>query len=177
MTNWYDMPGALDNLESNPAYLEKMAIDNIEDSTKEVCSTRKTKTKYDCAWVKKRHYKKKLVRKFLSVNPAMDYTKNTGTYCRNAIYVDIPFYEGEYLYWKMAYNFNPYTKVFLSVHGDLRKYYGPVLSVRGTYGLGFRGMDFSQITNRRIRHCPVDRDVPTSYACCKKVFGPHDDGF
>ena len=26
MMNWYEIPGALDDLEHNPAYLEKMAI-------------------------------------------------------------------------------------------------------------------------------------------------------
>ena len=29
MINWYEMPGALDNFERNPAYHEKLAIDAL----------------------------------------------------------------------------------------------------------------------------------------------------
>lgn len=36
MVEWYDMPGALDDFESHPAYLEKLAIDAVVEVTTDV---------------------------------------------------------------------------------------------------------------------------------------------
>lgn len=66
MINWYEMPGALEDFESNPAYHEKLAIDADFDLVKNVIPANKqTSCRNDCSWVKKRKYKKKLVRRFL----------------------------------------------------------------------------------------------------------------
>lgn len=76
MVEWYDMPGALDDFESHPAYPQKLTIDAaVEVTTDEIPAGEKTKARSVCSWVKKREYKKKLVCRFLSINPDMDYSK------------------------------------------------------------------------------------------------------
>ena len=117
MINWYEMPGALDNFERNPAYHEKLAIDaDIEPVRNMMPANKQAFRQIDCSWVKKREYKKKLVRRFLSINPDMDYSKRHGTRCSPAIYLCFPTYnDGDFYDPKMTYSFNPYTRVFLSL--------------------------------------------------------------
>ena len=136
MINWYEMPGALDNLENNPAYLEKIAIDAEPEQNAAVTITHR-QLRSTCSWIEKRNYKKKMVRRFLSINPDMDYSKLDGTTCGAAIYLCFPDYnDGDFYDPKMVYSFNPYSRVFLSPRGDLRKYHGAASFCRGSYTLG-----------------------------------------
>lgn len=122
MAEWYDMPSALDDFESHPAYLEKLAVDaDDEETTDTISANKKAKARSVCSRIKKRKHKKKMVRRFLSINPDMDYAKLHGRRCEPAIYLCIPSYnEGDYYDPKSTYSFNPYTKVILSLRGDLR---------------------------------------------------------
>lgn len=112
MTNWYEIPGALEDFENNPAYHEKLAIDADIELVKNVKPANKqTFCRTDCSWVKKRIYKKKLVRRFLTINPDMDYSKLHGMRCSPAIYLCFPDYNnGDFYDPKMTYSFNPYTQ-------------------------------------------------------------------
>lgn len=174
MAEWYDMPGALDDFESHPAYLEKLAVDADFEVTKEVISpSEKTTDRSVCSWVKNRKHKKKMVRRFLTINPDMDYSKLYGMRCSPAIYLCFPSYnDGNYYDPKMTYSFNPYTRVFLSLRGDLRKYHGAAFPIRGSYALGAKDRDAAKITNRRIRRHALDEETVGSYSYCKKLYGP-----
>lgn len=114
MVEWYDMPGALDDFESHPAYLEKLAIDAVVEVTADVIPAgekKKARSVYSC--VKKRKHKKKLIRRFLTINPDMDYTKLHGMRCSPAIYLCFPDYNnGDFYDPKMTYTFNPYIHSF-----------------------------------------------------------------
>lgn len=174
MINWYEIPGALDNFELNPAYHEKLAIDaDIELVRNVMPANKQTFRQIDCSWVKKREYKKKLVRRFLSINPDMDYSKRHGMRCSPAIYLCFPTYnDGDFYDPKMTYSFNPYTRVFLSLRGDLRKYHGAAFPIRSSYALGPKDKDAAKITNRRIRRHALDEDMCRSYSYYKKLYGP-----
>ena len=174
MVEWYDMPGALDDFESHPAYLEKLTVDAYAETAKKGKSVNvKSTDRRVCSWVKKREYKKKLVRRFLTINPDMDYSKLYGMRCSPAIYLCFPSYnEGDYYDPKMTYSFNPYTRVFLSLRGDLRKYHGAAFPIRSSYALGPKDRDAAKITNRRIRRHALDEETPRSYSYCKKLYGP-----
>lgn len=171
MLNWYDLPGALDDFENNPAYLEKLETDSEEEiETEEKFCERKATT---CTWFKKRNYKKKMVRRFLSINPDMDYSKSYGMRCSPAIYLCFPSFEEDGFYDpKMTYTFNPYTHIFLSPRGDLWKYHGEAFPIRSSYALGRKDKVTARITNRRIRHLAVDEDISNSYTYLKKSCSP-----
>lgn len=174
MVEWYDMPGALDDFESHPAYLEKLAVDaDVEGTTDTISANKKAKDRSVCSWVKKRKHKKKMVRRFLTINPDMDYAKLYGMRCSPAIYLCVSSYnEGDYYDPKITYSFNPYTRVFLSLRGDLWKYHGAAFPIRSSYALGSKDRDASKITNRRIRHHALDDETVRSYSYCKKLYGP-----
>ena len=174
MINWYEMPGALDNFEYNPAYHEKLVIDADVAPLKKVPSySNQTIHLTDCSWVKKRKYKKKMVRQFLSINPDMDFSKHPGMRCSRGIYLCFPAYDdGDFYDPRMTYSFNSYTRVFLSLRGDLRKYHGAAFPFRDSYALGPKDKDVAKITNRRIRHHALDEDMSSNYSYCKKLYGP-----
>lgn len=73
---------------------------------------------------------------------------------------------------KMTYSFNPYTRVFLSLRGDLRKYHGAAFPSRSSYALRPKDKDAAKITNRRIRRHSLDEDMSSRYSYCKKYYGP-----
>ena len=174
MVKWHDMAGALDDFESHLAYLEKLAVDAVVEVTTDVIPTsEKKKARIVCSWVRKRKHKKKMVRRFQTINPDMDYSKLYGMRCSPAIYLCFPSYnEDGYYDPKMTYSFNPYTKVFLSLRGDLRKYHGAAFPIRGSYALGSKDKEAAKITNRRIRRHALDENMSSSYSYCKKLYGP-----
>lgn len=176
MQNWFDMPGALEGFDRNPEYLEKMTIDYADDDGKNAVQKRCGESIHACAWVRNRNYKKKLIRRFLSINPDMDFSKLPGTHCEPAIYLYFPRFENNsYHDPKMNYNFNPYNRIFLSPRGDLRKYHGEVSPCRGCFALGRKEKDASKITNRRIRYLDAFDELPANHSYCKKLYGPMKD--
>ena len=124
------------------------------------------------AWVRKRLYKKKMVRRFLDLNPSMNYSQLCGTDCRRGIYqfdhnLDDDVYDSYPLYC-----LNRNNHIFLSVRGDLRIYHGALFS-HGifNYTMGGRN-DIRKITNRRLRKLPFDAEGASNYAFCKKLCAP-----
>ena len=113
------------------------------------------------AWCRKRAYKKKLVRRFLSVNPALDITKLAGAKPTPGVYIAYPYVDesGKFYDWKHEYSFNPYEKIYLSARGDFRKYHGIVYDCwNGNYSLARKGKRKVKQANRRIRYRCVDEE-------------------
>lgn len=172
MTNWYEIPGALD-VENNEAYLEKMAIDECEDDNNAVHSKGRN-IRTTCSYVEKRLHKKMLIRRFLSMNPAMDFSKIKGTDCINAIVHTTPEHtETDFYDPRKNYNFNTYYNIFLSRRGDLRIYHGTSKRYRsGIYIIETRDRESQKVINRRIRHLAIDDDDSVStnrYSYFKKA--------
>lgn len=177
MTKWYDMPGALDDFESNPAYFEKMEVDAYTEPVRKPSSIGKqADARNTCSWIRKHKYKKKMVRRFLSINPDMEISKLNGMRCDPGIYLNTPYYEDGYYYDpRITYSFNPYTRIFLSRRGDLRKYHGAVSYIQGSFALGSKEKDAVKLTNRRIRHHALDEEAINRYSSCKKLYAPMTD--
>ena len=116
--SYFELERAIDSLNDDPAFIEKCLLDDEKIVLNRTRSnSRKTR---DNAWQRKRSYKKKLVRRFLSMNPSMDYSDFCGMKCSQAIYLHFPQNDnGEYVDHRTNYCINPYTKVFLSKRGDL----------------------------------------------------------
>ena len=149
--NWCDIPGALDGFENNPAFLEKLAIDNdTEMLKKETLSKKNMAVRDTFSWIRKRRYKKKMIRQFLSINPDMDYSKFFGTRCRLAIYCYFPTYHEDGFFDPRMYYFTLTTILgCFSLRGDLRKYHGDIFPIRSSYALGPKDRDAAIITNLR----------------------------
>lgn len=176
--NWYDMPGALDGFENNPAYHEKMEVET-DHQTEKVTSpfNYKAVPVGTNSWIKKREFKKKMVRRFLTINPGMDYSKLYGDRCVPAIYICTPNYNnGDYYDPRVTYSFNPYTHVFLSRRGDIRKYHGVVSVDRNIYVLSRRDKTVTKAVNRKIRHMSIDEDASVYNAVYKKIYGNFING-
>ena len=159
MNDWYEY---LDNIEDDPAYIEKMQLDNDEESFEpRVLAHRHRK---ECSWIKNRKYRKRLVRRFLSGNPGLDISQVDGDTARCNDY-----YLGENKH--LVCGINPYTKVYKSCKGDLRVLHGKVI-MRGpfVFQLNPRGQIryIARQTNRRIRHMPIKEDMPNRYSYYKK---------
>lgn len=168
MLNWYD---ALNDLEHHPAFIEKMAGDD-ECEPNTAVSTTGRRERHDCSWMEKRSYKKRLVRRFLSINLAMDYSRFYGTRCRPGIYIAWLPWDDDSDYYQTDYEINPYSKIFLSRRGDLRKYRGVIKGGINGYALAGKDKLASRITNRRIRYCPISTETTCSYAFEKKRHAP-----
>ena len=157
-----------------PEYAEKYLLDE-EDV---YCTTKPKRAEKlrENAWNRKRHYKKKMVRRFLTMNPAMDFSNMAGQNCRQAIYIHYPnVFDGEYQDPRMEYALNPYTKVFLSPRGDLRVYHGNISYIRGSYTLANKDKSLQRVTNRRIRKASMEDIATTNFSYCKKCYGPWVD--
>ena len=173
MMNWYDMPGALNGFENNPAYHEKTAADSYEERVRKKTSRTDQRLHFSNSWIKNRNYKKKMVRRFLSINPDMDYSKHAGTSCRTGVYRCGSINEdSEVRDQRMIYDFNIYTRVFRSPRGDLRKFHGNVFPVYGRYALAQKDKEAVKLTNRRIRYRTLDDENGKSYSYCRKLYSP-----
>ena len=167
MLNWYDLPGALDGFENNPAFLEKLAMDS-EEEIEVKCRPYNRKATHDsCSWVKKRRYKKKMVRRFLSINPDLDYSSSRGMRCCKGYYIhtsndNIPRHD---------YTFNRYTNIYLSRRGDLRKFNGKVVLEDKRLSLWKKDKSVEKLTNRRIRYNESNEEECRNHSYCKKLYG------
>ena len=179
--HWYDLPGALDGFESNPEFLEKMAIDDFEEKPpqKEVHSKKHSMKKRECSWVRKREYKKKLVRRFLTINPDMVFSGKDGNYYCSAWIICSPaYYEGGFFDPKVDYSFNRYTHVYLSPRGDIRKWNGAVYDVwNGCYFIDNSERWAWRAFNRKIRYQPITEETNYTYPYYKKMYFPLSDRY
>lgn len=167
MMNWYDLPGALDGFESNPAYLEKLAVDSEEEIEGMDRPSGKRVTQTSCSWVKKRRYKKKMVRRFLSINPDLDYSSSHGMRCCKGYYI----HDEHESFPRHYYTFNRYTKVYLSRRGDLRKFNGQVVFENKRLSLWKKDKTVGKLTNRRIHYNENYGEACRTHSYCKKLYG------
>ena len=160
MTSFNDYMCLLDNIDNNPLYLEKRMMDDemvCADVPKRVCNHYR-----DCSWIRNRKHKKKLISRFLSLNPTMDYTHFYG--CRPE--------EGWYFCTdsKGEYDINPFSHVYLSQRGDIRVLHGTILSFDKAFFLSSRKeiKTRARATNRKIRHAKINEDMSLQYSFYKK---------
>lgn len=157
-----------------PEFEEKILID--EDDKRFDAKPKRAEKHRINSWNRKRQYKKKLVRRFLSMNPAMDYSNMAGQNCAEAIYINYPHvFNGEYHDHRLEYTLNPYTKIFLSPRGDLRVYHGNISYIHGSYTLANKDKNVQRITNKRIRKADMEDISTVDFSYCKKRYGPWVD--
>lgn len=172
---WYNLPGAL-NIENNPLFIEKACFDSdfkvCEDAHRSVCRKKKVR---DNGRVMKSRYKKKLRRRFLSMDPSLDYSKLEGTNCHPGVDASIWVWKDSETMDSMIYNLNPYSKTFMSKRGDIRVYRGKIEALHGNhYNMNCKYRCVKKLKNSRIRHMKVDEDGGLSYAYAKKECTPND---
>lgn len=169
---WCGLSDALDNMESNAIFLEKVALDDGAPMDL-LCPTPKAKSARDCSWVKKRHYKKKLIRRFLTIDPAQDFSKVIGTRCEAAVFWEIKKWEDKNS--SRVSPFNPYTKTFKSPRGDIRVYHGKIEDInKNHFNTNRKNRCVKHLKHKRIRSFKVDEDGGLSYGYVKKVCTPND---
>lgn len=170
----FDFEEALVTMTDSPEFQEKLIADMDERQFADMVM-RSEKLRPD-SWSRKRMHKKKMVRRFLTMNPAMDFSNMAGQNCRQAIYIHSPrVFDGEYQDHRTEYALNPYTKVFLSPRGDLRVYHGNISYIRGSYTLANKDKTLQRVTNRRIRKAALEDVTATNFSYCKKCYGPWVD--
>lgn len=167
MEYWLSMNHYFGNIAE---YREKMAVDERDGN---VTSARRNRSiRETCSWIEKRNYKKKLVRRFLSLNPAMDYSEIEGTFCKQGIYINTAQYNDDGYYDPgCQYNFNVYNRIYLTPHGFLRKYHGVISYERIGYALGCKDKSFSKKVNRKIRYRSIDDEKSCAESIYKKYHG------
>lgn len=167
MNEWFDFTD--NELENNDEYIEKMNIEDSyesEENENDYIFSKKTDSRPN-AYLRNRKYKKKQLKKFLSLNPGMDFNNVEPlerTY--NAIYISSP---------KETYSINHANHLFLSKRGNIEQYRGWVLwTCDGGYVvLTNKDHSMGKITNRRIRYEDVcDDDIATLYSIYKKRYSP-----
>ena len=174
MKNWYEHYDVVERMNRDPEYKEKLKCE--DDRETKAHKKNAIRRKREDAWSRKRSHKKKMVRRFLSMNPAMDYSEFGGTSRGNGIYVsDSGASDGKYRNARTQYCMNPYTKVYLSPRGDLRVYHGNVSYIRGSFTLVKKDKMQQKLTNKRIRMERITEESGGSYSYKKKLFGPEDD--
>lgn len=178
MNNWYDDPQIWANIEDNKEFVQKV---NLDEENFEKISRSKNRApikQRESAWVKNYRYKKKIRRKFLSVNPAMNIDELAGMKCSEAIYVNWPTFEnGKFHDARLEYCINPYEKIFLSKRGDLRVYHGNIFYHRsGSFTLVNKDAYVAKLTNKRIRNDAISEEESLKhYSFYKKCYGPRVD--
>ena len=159
-----EMEKALENMESHPAFLEKSRAE--EETTAPVSDTAVKSRERLHGWQRKRQFRKKMVRKFLSLNPSLKINEleRCDTNNLDAIY----FGDTQRTY----YVLNPYTKVYISPRGDLRQYNGVVSRSPGVGDCLYHKPDrLSSYTNHCLRHLPLTEDMALSGNFYRKLFG------
>lgn len=170
MMNWYDR---IDDMESTPEFFEKQALDQEKpfDSRHNVMKRRER----DSSWNRKRCYKKKLVRRFLSMNPSMDFSDSLGISGARAIYSYQYIEDGAYRNPRTMYCLNPYTHIYLSRSGCLRIYQGNISYIQGSFTLTSNDRIHLKLTNKRIRRASLDEERSPQFSYHKKLYSPKID--
>lgn len=162
----------LAHMEDDLNYLSKRALEEADEPMEPSNADRCNRPR-ESAWTRKRSYRKKLVRRFLAQNPAMDLSQLRGTKCNSGIYIDCPFVwdESDLGCDMMSYSFNPFTKTFCSERGDIRKYHGRISIATSScfFAMGQNNLP-AKLTNKRIRQMPLN-DCAARFSYYKKAYG------
>lgn len=166
ISEWYAHPDVL-FFEKNPLFIEKLSIDsNVPE--KPQSTIRHKKASRNIGRVRRSKYKYKLLKRFLTIDPAMDYSKLKGTRCESAVNWHIKYWLDKDTKDHMICEFNPYNKTFISKRGDVRRYYGKIEEVRkNRFNTNCKCRKVKKLKHRKIRHFAVDADGGLSYAYVK----------
>ena len=119
-----------------------------------------------------------MVRRFLSMNPAMDYSAMKGLYHFNkGIYLNSACYDldnASFYDPHVNYCLNPYTRVYLTYRGDLRIMHGDIFRIGTSFALGYTKKKAIKCMNRKLRKAEFFDGIP-SYSFCKKYYCPMID--
>lgn len=167
MEQWYEI--LMNDKELQKEYYSKI----YNDDSEEIELKDKRKPKRENSWVRNRKHRKKMVRKFLSLNPAMQIDPSWNLSSTNGLFYDSGAGENGGIY-----NINHVTHVFLAAGGHLEVFRGVVKWGKSglIFELGAKNKDLGKITNRRIRHMKVD-EGNIRYSTCKKCFSPPKEAF
>ena len=167
-----EMELALLEMASHPEFIDKKLFDEL-DANELVDSIHQNSHRRLNGWYRKRMYRKKLVRRFLSCNPDLVISDIPGTRMRNAVVIcdfkDEPFNP------RHDYRINLYEKLYISPAGDIRLCKKRLVH-HGSYNLfGIFSNDIpdaKKYTNRRIRSKAIrmEDSIPSSPAYYKKQY-------
>ena len=152
-------------------YVEKAYQDDISDISEsfEKCKPKKIR---ENSWVKKKRYRKKLMKKFLSVKPdmtpeecfPMEQTSNA-IYLRPEASID-----------GRCYCLNHVNHLYMTPRGHIEQFRRRVewWYDGSLYGIESKDHNLGKITNRRIRHEKIDMEdgEVLRYSTYKKKYAP-----
>lgn len=154
----------------DPAAMTDVYGDDSAAGEKADKSVRRTGSCRPCSWIRKRNHKKKIIRRFLSMNPAYDFSGLIGIRPEPAIWLN-SFCVGETEDYDpmLTYNINPYYHIYLSPRGDLRIYHGDISFEHGSYAMGHRNRGAKKKTNKILRRIASDEEMIHSASVYRKM--------
>ena len=167
-----EMELALLEMTSHPEFIDKTLFDELY-ANEFVDSIHQNNHRLLSGWYRKRMYRKKLVRRFLSCNPDLIISDIPGTRMRNAVVVcdfkDEPFNP------RHDYCINVYQKLYISSAGDIRPCKKRLIHHGGCKLFGIFSNDIpdaKKYTNRCIRSKAIrmEDSIPSSPSYYKKKY-------
>lgn len=167
-----EMEMALLDMASHTEFIGKNLNDE-KDVNEPVSTVHQNSHRRLSGWYRKRMYRKKLIRRFLSCNPALNIAETPGTRARNAVVLcdfrDEPFNP------RHDYSINLYEKLYISLAGDIRVCKKRIVHHGDCRLFGIFPSeipDAKHYTNRRIRSktTKMDDSIPSSPAYYKKKY-------
>lgn len=124
-------------------------------------------------WCRNRVHRKKLIRRFLTQNPALQIAEMPGTAANRGIYVR--FFKEQQFNPRHHYNINLHEKLYISPRGDIRVCKPRIVHHGGCklYGLFANDIpDAKKYTNRCMRNKIIQADerAPSAPAYYKKEY-------
>ncbi len=169
MNDSSDLMAMMDYYWDVPTVINKMEQDECKQK-EDKNPVLRTGSNRPCSWIRKRAHKKKMVRKFLSMNPAYDYSNSTGMSTEPAIWLNSFLVDNNTCYDPMlTYCINPYYHVYLSTRGNLRIYHGSIAFEHGRFAMGHKNRNAKKKTNKILRRINSDEDMIHSSSVCKKL--------
>ena len=170
MKNWIEILSMGDSELLDDFYAK---VNEDEEIYEEKRAKRDCRKLRDNAWTRKRAYRKKMVREFLSLNPGMKIEYIHPLRSLNAIFIDDEISTNGGLY-----NINHVSHVYITPRGHFEIFRGKLeWGFNGRiFGMGCKDRDAAAIINRRIRHMAMDDECNMKYSDCKKKFAPKNGG-
>lgn len=165
MDDWYEIT------MSDPKLLAEY-MDMVNEVSENGKPVRKCKQIYKekNSWVKKDIYRKKMKRKFYSMNPGMDKKGIIPLRNLNCIWIDTDKATNGGLY-----NINPVNHIYLTPRGHYEQFRGSYERCTAgiVFGLGTKDRTVGALTNRRIRRIRINEDDSIlKHSEYKKLLGP-----
>ena len=158
MEEFSDFSVLLDQHWDDSAVTEKTEQDDVQHE--ETVNHSQQYSRRPCSWIRKRNHKKKMVRRFLSMNPAYDYSKMQGIRPEPSVWLNSFCMDAKGYYDPMlTYGINPYYHIYLSPRGDLRIYHGVISFDHGWMAMANKNPCTKKKTNKTLRRITSDDDM------------------